>query len=123
MFRARKELSFCHKLWFSNPFVFATQCNRPNIFKTMNSVRLNSISLEYQRFTPSGCEVIDFRKFEFVAKTQFLYESIVEQKSRVSFLGSKLLCIDFDLRNLKKWTLTDLLQTLWGNSGERQDCS
>jgi len=29
--------------------------------------------LKYQRFTPSGCKDIGARKFEFVAKTQFLY--------------------------------------------------
>ena len=29
-------------------------CFRPLIFQTMNSVRSNSLSLKYQRFTPSG---------------------------------------------------------------------
>jgi len=24
-----KELSFCHKLWFSNLYIFVTQCRRP----------------------------------------------------------------------------------------------
>ena len=24
-----KELSFCHKLWFSNPYIFTFQCQRP----------------------------------------------------------------------------------------------
>ena len=24
-----KELSLCHKCWFSNPYIFATQCRRP----------------------------------------------------------------------------------------------
>ena len=38
----------------------------------MNYIRLNNLSLKYQRFTPSGCRDIDIRKFEFVAKTQFL---------------------------------------------------
>ena len=35
----RKELSLCHILKFSNPNIFATQCRRPLIFQTMNSVR------------------------------------------------------------------------------------
>ena len=39
----------------------------------MNSVRLNNLSVKYQRFTPSGCEEIVIRKFEFAAKTPFLY--------------------------------------------------
>ena len=42
--------------------------------KTMNSVRSNSLSLKYQGFSPSGCQDIGIRKFEFVAKTQFLYK-------------------------------------------------
>ena len=32
---------------FSNHYVFATQCSRPLIFKTMNSVRLNKLSFNY----------------------------------------------------------------------------
>ena len=38
----------------------------------MNSDRSNKLSLKYQRFTLSGCRDIGIRKFEFVAKTQFL---------------------------------------------------
>ena len=38
----------------------------------MNYVRLSNPSLKYLRFTPSGCRDIGLRKFEFVAKTQFL---------------------------------------------------
>ena len=34
-----KALSLCHKLRFSNPYIFETQCRRPQIFQTMNSVR------------------------------------------------------------------------------------
>ena len=42
------------------------------MFQTMNSVKLNNLSLKYQRFTPLGCKDIGIRIFEFVAKTQFL---------------------------------------------------
>jgi len=38
----------------------------------MNSFRSNSLSLKYQGFPPSGCKDIKIRKYEFVAKTQFL---------------------------------------------------
>ena len=31
------------------------------------------MSFKYQRRTPSGCKDIGIRKFEFVAKTQFLW--------------------------------------------------
>ena len=39
----------------------------------MNSVRTKCISLKVLRFTTSGCKDIVVRKFEFVAKTQFLF--------------------------------------------------
>ena len=64
-------MRFCHKLWFSIPYIFATQCCRPWIFQTINSVRSNNLSLKYQRFRPPGCRDIGFRNFEFVAKLNF----------------------------------------------------
>ena len=75
-----KELSFCHKLWFHNPYTFSTLCRRPSTFQTMKSVRSNNLSLKYQRFTPFGCEDIGIRKSEFVAKTQFLFNCNARQK-------------------------------------------
>ena len=63
------ELSLCHKLRFSNPYIFTTQCRRPYIFQTMSSVRSNNTSLKYQSFTLSDCKDIGIIKFEFVAKT------------------------------------------------------
>ena len=66
-----KELSFCHKLRFSNSHNLATCFPAPLIFQTFNSGRSNSLSLKYQRFTPLGCKDIGDRKFKFVAKTQF----------------------------------------------------
>ena len=70
---ALKELSFCHKLWFSNSYLaknnLATHSLRPLIFQTINSVRSNSLSLKYQRFTSSGFKDIGVRKCKFVAKT------------------------------------------------------
>ena len=52
--RLKKELSLCQKLFFSKPYIFATQLWRSWIFKTMNSVRSNNISLKYQWFTTLG---------------------------------------------------------------------
>jgi len=43
-----------------------TQCRRPQTFQTMNSVRLNNLSLKYQRFTTSDSEDIGIKKFEFL---------------------------------------------------------
>ena len=39
----------------------------------MNSDKSYNIIMKYQRFTSSGCKEIGTKKFEFVAKTQFLY--------------------------------------------------
>ena len=33
---------------------------------------MNDLSLKYHRFAPLGCQDIGIRRFEFVAKTQFL---------------------------------------------------
>ena len=38
----------------------------------MNSVRSKNLSLKYQKVKPTGCRDIEIRKFEVVAKTQFL---------------------------------------------------
>ena len=65
------ELSFCHKLWFSNFDIFANKSSRSLIFQTMNSVSSNNISLKYHRCTPSGCIDIGKRKFKCLAKTMF----------------------------------------------------
>ena len=62
-------MSFCHKLRFSNPYLFSTQCRWPLIFQTMN--KSNNLSLKSPRFKPSGCRDIGIRTFKFVAKTQF----------------------------------------------------
>ena len=69
-----KKLSLCHKLWFSNFYIFATQWLRPQIFKTINSVRWKNLSLKYQKYTPGGKNMC-IRKSEFVTKTQFRWQN------------------------------------------------
>ncbi len=56
-----KELSFCYKLKLSNPYIFVSQCRRPLIFQTMNSVRSNNLNFKYQKFIPSGFKYIGNR--------------------------------------------------------------
>ena len=46
-----KEVSFV-----ANFNCSATRCRRSLTFQTMNSVRSNSLSLKYLRFTPYGCK-------------------------------------------------------------------
>ena len=48
------EMSFCHKLKFSNPYIFTIWWCKPLIFQTL------------------GSKDIEIRKVEFVAKTQLL---------------------------------------------------
>ena len=47
------------------------------IFQTMNSVRTNNPSLKHLRFTLLVCKGIGIGKFEFVAKTQFLFNKVL----------------------------------------------
>ena len=45
------SMSFSHILCFNNFNIVATQCRRPLIFRTMNAIRSNNVSLKYQKFT------------------------------------------------------------------------
>ena len=67
-----KELTLCHKLWFSNPNIFGTQCRKPLIFQTYIFWSNKSHSFKFQRFTTLESKNIGIRKSEFVAKSQFL---------------------------------------------------
>ena len=55
----------------SNPK--ATQCCRPWIIQTWNSVRSNNLSLRYQRFTTPGCKDRVIRKSEFCQRLNSFY--------------------------------------------------
>ena len=44
----------------------------------MNSVRSSVLSLKYQRLTPSSCQDIRIRQFEFVVKTQFFDQILLK---------------------------------------------
>ena len=62
-------------------YIFETKyAVKPWIFQNINSVRSrNNLSLKYDRFTgtPSDHTHIGIRKFESVAKTQFLSKNVV----------------------------------------------
>ena len=62
-------LGLCHKLKFSNPYIFAISWRKPFTFQTL-IICFNRIhSIKYQRSTI----YTTIRKSEFVAQTQFLY--------------------------------------------------
>ena len=67
-----KELSFCHKLEFSNPYIFATGWRKPLILQTYMIWSNRNHSLKYLRSMSLGCKDIGIGKSKFVAKTQFL---------------------------------------------------
>ena len=67
------ELILCHKLWFSYPYIFETKCCKPLILQTYIIWSNRTHSLKYQRSTTLESKDIEFRKSEFVAKTQLLY--------------------------------------------------
>ena len=71
-----KELSFCHKLKYSDSNIFATLLWKPFIFQTLVILFISINSLKYLRSTALGCKDIEFRKSEFVAKTQLLSELV-----------------------------------------------
>ena len=58
-----------------------TQCRRPLIFQTINSIRSNSLGLKYQRFTTTRLQRYRDWKIKFVATTQFLYPELLEIKN------------------------------------------
>ena len=110
-----KELSFCHNLYFSNLYIFATQCRRPLIFQTMNSVRPNNLSLKQQRFTSSDCEDIGIR--HFVTKTQFLCPVLV----KTHFLANYNLFRCFCNVSTPRWTRVNMnLNRLTSCTGKYQ---
>ena len=55
-----------------------------SIVQIMKLNESNSLSLEYQRCTPSACKDIGIRQFEFVAKTQFLFNGKFSKISRIA---------------------------------------
>jgi len=72
-----KELSLCHKLWFSKPSILGTQYREPLIFQTYIIWSNRSHSLKCQRSTTLGCKNIGKRKSEFVTKNQFLFRTLI----------------------------------------------
>ena len=69
---------------------FPTRCRE--IFQTMNSVGSKSLSLKYQRFTPSGCKDMWIRKFKFLAPLKNKRSRIYNVRPRkVKIISAKVL--------------------------------
>jgi hypothetical protein len=67
----KKNPKLCHKLNFSNHFIFLTFFTLL-IFQTLIIWSHRILSLKYLRSKIQGCKDIGFRTSEFVAKTRFL---------------------------------------------------
>ena len=93
-------MSHCHKLWFSNPYIFGTQCHKSLIFQTYIIWSNKSHNLKCQRSTTLKSKKIGIRKLEFVAKTQFLYkkEDIRHLSQYPQFLSFGLILMHTDYR-------------------------
>ena len=66
--KLRKELSFRHKLKYSNSYIFATWWCKPLIFQTYNISSNIIYSLKYQRFMTSGCKDIRIKNLSLWQK-------------------------------------------------------
>ena len=66
------ELSLCHKLKFSNPYIFETWWCKPLVFQTKIIWASRLHSFKYLRSTTFGCKDIMIRRLKCVAMTQFL---------------------------------------------------
>jgi len=93
----QKELIPCHKLLFSNPYIFGTHCRKPLIFQTYIIRSNRSHSLKCQRSKTLGSQDKGIRKSEFVTKTQFLYQfSLIQIESKIYGLRDTIHFCYFD---------------------------
>ena len=70
-----KEMSFCHKLKFSNPYsyIYETWWCKALIFQTLIIWSYRIHSLKYKRSMTLGCKDTRIRKSWFVARIQFFF--------------------------------------------------
>ena len=97
-----KELSSCHKLGFTNPFIFATRYQRSLIFYTINSVKSNSLSL--------GCKGPNFVNDLSLTVTRsacFLF-MVMDTVNRNKKIYLQMILI-FEYFSIYPWTWTNIL--------------
>ena len=92
-----KELSFCHKLWFSNFNIVATQFRRLLVFQTMKAIRSNNVSLKYQRFTSSGCKEIRLIKVSLWQKLNSFHADFQNFTKDENFYGGKFFILTIQI--------------------------
>ena len=78
----KTELSLCHKLRFSYPYIFATQCRRPKIFQIMKSVK-------YQKYRNKKIWDFDRAPVPLVGFVQCREEDIFLFQSPILTIGRR----------------------------------
>ena len=86
-FSSAKELSLCHKLWFSNLYIFATQCHRPRYFNLW--ILLGQMISEAQLGLLLWGAIYYFVRVKGVGKGGFPPFSKIFQKQKCFFKGLK----------------------------------
>jgi len=99
-----KELSLCHKLWIYNPYIFGTQCHKSLIFQTYIIWSNRIHTLKYLRSTTLESKDIEFRKAEFVAKTQVLWGKS-DKQTNWDYYSIHIRYFKKGTPNLKGWKL------------------
>jgi len=66
-----------------NSYIFAIQCRKSLIFQSMNSVRSNSLSLKYQKFTPTDWKDMGIRNFVSVLSKLLNFQSLLIKRGDV----------------------------------------
>ena len=85
--KMKGELSLCHKLKFSNPYIFSTWQYKPLIFQTQIIWSNRIYSLKYLISTTLAGKDIVVNKLEFVTKTQFfeIFREIISYKINLQY--------------------------------------
>ena len=109
-----KELSLCHKIQFSNPYIYGTWWCKLLIFQTKIVWCNKTHSLKYLRSTVLGCRDIGIRKSEFVSKTQFHYRLHIHDSDWLNFINFlvykykirlvSISSINLDIQSFQLWT-------------------
>ena len=85
-------MSLCHKLWFSNPYIFATQVGYLWYFKFIFDLTSGCkdikilkefVGVSFRKFWFVGKEDCQVWKFEFVAMTQLRYNCVEQNFNNI----------------------------------------
>ena len=82
-----KDLTLSHKLWFSNPYIFAISCCKPLSFQTLAILSNRIIVWASTEYAVGLLKDIVIRKSEFSAKTFIAFSRLTEKKTHMPGLS------------------------------------